>query len=168
MTPPFLVALAEWLANTPLSLQIQTVSWVVPLVQTVHILAIAVVLSSVGMITLRILGLAGRRTTIVDTARRYVPWIWGALVVLLMTGALLVIGEPGRSLTNITFQWKMGLLVLGILIVAAFRTTVVRSAPFWELGPAHRPAARILAVSVVALFMAIAVLGRWIAYATTE
>jgi hypothetical protein len=167
MTPltSSLAAFADWLSGTPLSVAIQSVSWVVPLVQTIHILALAVVLSSVGMIGLRILGLAGGRTTVANTARRYVPWIWGALVIMLLTGVTLVIGEPGRSLTNAYFQWKMGLLVLGILLVVGFRTTAARNAPFWDVDHGHRPLARALAVSAFALFVTIAVLGRWIAYA---
>lgn len=165
MINSFLATFSEWLSSTPLSLGIQTVRWFVPFVQTIHILAIAAALSSVGMITLRIAGLAGRRTSMVDTARRYVPWIWGAIVVLLVTGTILVIGEPARSLTNIAFQMKMALLVVSIALVAVFRSTVVRNAPFWDLGPGHHTLAKILAVGVFIIFCAIAVLGRWIAYA---
>ncbi len=166
MTPStsFLASFADWLSTTPLSLVISSVSWVVPLVQTIHILALAVVLSSVGMIGLRMLGQAGR-TTVANTARHFVPWIWGALVVMLVTGVTLVIGEPGRSLTNAYFQWKMGLLVLGTLLVVGFQTTVARNAPFWDVDHRHRPLAGVLAVSAFALFVTIAVLGRWIAYA---
>lgn len=164
MINAFLESFSEWLSSTPLSLQIQTISWLVPFVQTIHILAIAAVLSSVGMVTLRIVGLAGGRTTMVDTARRYVPWMWGAIAVLLVTGTILVIGEPGRSLSNVAFQIKMGLLLTGVAAIAVFRTTVVRNAPFWDLGPGSHTLAKVLAVSAFVLFCAIAVFGRWIAY----
>jgi hypothetical protein len=65
---------ASWLSQTPASQIIQNVLWIIPLVQTLHILAIAVVLSSVAVIDLRIFGLAGRRATMTQTADRYLPW----------------------------------------------------------------------------------------------
>ena len=40
----------DWLSNTSLSLTIQTVMWIIPVVQTVHILCVAVVMSSMAML----------------------------------------------------------------------------------------------------------------------
>jgi len=65
---------ASWLLQTPASQIIQNVFWIIPLVHTLHILAIAVILSSVAMIDLRIFGLAGRCATMMQTADRYLPW----------------------------------------------------------------------------------------------
>jgi hypothetical protein len=159
-----LMHFSKWLAGTPVSDLIQNVLWIIPLVQTIHILAIAVVLSSVGMVVLRILGLAGLRSTFSETAERYIPWIWGALVVLLCSGAILVTGEPVRSLTNPTFQLKMALLLAAVLITVAFQITVHRNARFWDFAPTRFGAAKIFAVCAFMLWLAIAVAGRWIAY----
>src|SRR3569833_1633610 len=95
-----------WLAATPASDVIQNVLWVIPAVQVVHILCVCLVLSSVGMIALRLMGLAGMRTSVADTAKRYVPWIWGSIVILAITGATLITGEPRRELSNPAFQLK--------------------------------------------------------------
>jgi hypothetical protein len=159
-----LMLFSKWLSHTPISDFIQNVLWIIPLVQTIHILAIAIVMSSVGMIVLRILGLAGLRHTFSEIALRYVPWIWGALVVLLCSGAILVTGEPVRSLTNPTFQLKMILLFIAVCITAAFQITVHRDHRFWDLAPRHATAAKTFAVLTFGLWVAIAVAGRWIAY----
>lgn len=155
---------ASWLSKTPVSQFIQNVLWIIPAVQTVHILAIAVVLSSVGMVDLRILGFAGRDLTVSETADRYVPWIWGALAVLATTGLLLITGEPVRSLTNPAFQVKMALLVLAIAITAAFQVTVRHRAPVWDLQPGGAMPAKLMALLAFGVWIAIAVAGRWIAY----
>ena len=160
-----LKAFAAWLAKTHASAVIQDVSWIVPTVQTVHILAIAMIMSSVAMIDLRIFGMAGARTTILDTARRYVPWVWGSLAVLTATGTILVIGEPDRSITNAVFQLKMLMLIAAVLVTAIFQVTVRRNARFWDLEPAHGRVAKVFALATFALWLAIAVAGRWIAYA---
>jgi hypothetical protein len=68
-----LQSFASWLSQTPASQIIQNVLWIISLIQTLHILAIAVVLSSVAMIDLRIFGLAGRRAAMMQTADRYLP-----------------------------------------------------------------------------------------------
>ena len=49
-------AICVWIDQTPLSQAIQVTNWVVPTVQTVHILAIAVVASSALMVDLRLIG----------------------------------------------------------------------------------------------------------------
>jgi len=112
-------AFCNWLSNTWLSLRIQDVFWVIPTVQTVHILAIAVVMSSVTMVDLRLLGVAGRSQSLPDVAHRFLPWVWTAIVVLLCTGIILIIGEPGRELLSPVFWLKMSLLACVLLVTAA-------------------------------------------------
>lgn len=159
-----LAGLAEWLAQTPASLFIQSVTWLVPLVQTVHILAIAVVLSSVGMIVLSVLGLAGAGPPRDNTPVRYLSWIWGGLVVLLTSGAILIVGEPDRTLGNPVFHWKMVLVLMMASATAVFHARVARQAPVWDPAPRPSTAARLVALLAFAVWLTIAVLGRWIAY----
>jgi hypothetical protein len=155
---------SKWLGATAASAVIQNVSWIIPLVQTIHILAIAIILSSVGMLDLRLLGLAGKRVTISGMAERFLPWIWGALVVLALTGAILITGEPDRSLLNPAFQIKMALVVSAIVVTLIFQRTVRRNAAFWDLSPARRRSARLTALISLAIWLAIAICGRLIAY----
>ena len=159
---------ARWLADTPPSQFIQNVLWVIPAVQTVHILAIAVVMSSVAMVDLRIFRLAGCEASMQETADRYLPWIWGALCVLAATGLVLITGEPIRSLTNPAFQLKMAMLALAVTITVAFQLTVRRHVGFWDLAPRSAPAARVMALLTLLLWFAIAVAGRWIAYVVLD
>src|SRR6266850_4394265 len=92
---------AEWLSQTSLSILIQTHNeWVIPTIQSIHIVAISVVLASVLMIDLRILGFAGHDQTLRETTNRFGPWLSSALLVLLVTGALMVVGEPRRELLS--------------------------------------------------------------------
>lgn len=155
---------AVWLAATPISMVIQNVLWIIPAVQTVHILAIAVVMSSVAMITLRIFGLAGRGSTMAETADRYVPWIWTALAILALTGLTLITGEPVRSLTNPAFQLKMAMLAVAIVVTTLFQVTVLRGSVVWTASPRPAPPVRAMALATMILWCAIAVAGRWIAY----
>ena len=87
---------AEWLSRTSLSILIQTHNaWIIPTIQSLHIIAIGVVLTSVLMIDLRILGWAGHDQTLRETTDRFGPWLSWALLVLLVTGISMV--EIGRA-----------------------------------------------------------------------
>ena len=63
---------AQWLAETSASAVVQKTLWLIPLMQTIHIICVALVFSSVVMIEFRILGYT-RSQTIAETAHRYVP-----------------------------------------------------------------------------------------------
>ena len=97
----------NWLANTSFSALIQNTEWIIPAVQTVHILAISVVMTSIVMLDLRLLGVFARTQTIDDMSERFLPWIWVAVVVLACSGALLITGEPARELQSDMFWIKM-------------------------------------------------------------
>src|ERR1700757_4973443 len=110
--------LVQWLNALPLSSAIRKISWVIPLTQTIHILATGMMLSSIIMVDLRIWGRA-RSQTFGQTARRFVPWIWSAMVLLTVTGVLLMMGAPRRTLLDPTFTAKLQLMT------AALAATVV-------------------------------------------
>lgn len=157
---------AQWLSDTPLSQTIQDVSWIIPTVQSIHILSIAVVISSVFMVDLRLLNVLGRGQPTAAYTSRFLSWVWPTLVVLLLSGSILIIGEPSRSLENRTFQIKMALLILAMITTAALQRPTGKDPAYWELG-GHKTMAKVLAVISICLWVLIVFAGRWIAYGNT-
>ena len=155
---------AQWLAGTQLSLAIQVHLWVIPTIQSIHIVGIGVVLASVFMIDLRIFGWAGRDQTLVQTTRRFGPWLWAALVVLLITGVLMVIGEPVRELMSLSFWLKMSLLLIGIVVATLFQIVLRSNDRNWEEEFIRRWTTKSLAILTFLVWCSIIVLGRLIAY----
>jgi uncharacterized membrane protein len=165
--PPMLDDFIHWLGATPLSLVIQKVFWIIPTVQTLHILAISVVLTSMAMFDLRLLGLAGTRSSIASLSRRFMPWLWGALIVLAASGCILIVGEPKRALGNVAFTLKMSMLATAIIVTLGFLAFLKRdlAGGNMDLAPAHATVAKITGLLSLALWVGIAVAGRLIAYA---
>jgi hypothetical protein len=161
---PTLNEICVWIDQTALSHAIQVTNWVVPAVQTVHILAIAVVASSVLMIDLRLVGLFWADRPINDVSSRFLPLVWWSLPVLLATGAIMIIGEPARSLKNPAFQLKMSLLVAALIVTGLFQFLQRRNATFGDLRSGPRAAAATVAIVSMLLWSAIIFAGRWIAY----
>ena len=137
-----------WLAQTSLSLAIQTHEWVIPTIQSIHIVAISIALVSVFMIGFRVLGWTGSDQTLAETTARFWPWLAGSLAVLLVTGALMVVGEPARELLAFSFWLKMSLVVVGTALT-------------WRMG---RSSIKPLTVVTLLIWISIIFLGRLIAY----
>ena len=151
----------DWLSNTSLSLTIQTVMWIIPAVQTVHILCVAVVMSSMAMLDLRLVGMAGKRQSVSQMVSRLVPWVWGAFPVLLTTGVILIVGEPSRELLNPYFRAKMAMLATVIVITFIVERKNAKDPDYWESRGA---AAALTGLASLLLWVGIITAGRWIAY----
>lgn len=157
---PVLQHFCDWLSNTPLSVKIQTVLWIIPAVQTVHILCVAIVMSTMAMLDFRLIGLAGTRQPVSGAVRRWVPWVWGTLPVMLLTGCILIIGEPTRELMNPYFRTKMAMLAI-VVVITAFVQLRNRREAYWE---SRALAAKFAGAFSLLLWVSILTAGRWIAY----
>jgi uncharacterized membrane protein len=157
-------AFGDWLANTELSSIIQNVSWIIPAVQTVHIICVAIVISSVFLVDMRILGIFARSQPLAALARRFLTWIWYAIVVLFVTGSLLIIGEPSRSLLNPAFGLKMLMLIIVATLTLLIQRPLASDAGYWEASGGRRVTVRAIAITSLALWSGIVFAGRWIAY----
>src|SRR6266436_7038579 len=155
---------SKWLAATSLSHTIQTVGWIIPTLQTIHILSVAVVFSSAVLVDFRILRLFERDVPLPQVTRRFLPTIWPVLLILLLTGSLLIIGEPRRSLLNATFYLKMALLVVAILLTAVLQGSIASSPNFWDRDRTRRIAGQFAATVSILVWCGILFAGRWIAY----
>jgi hypothetical protein len=155
---------SRWLAATSLSHTIQTTGWVIPALQTVHILSVAVIFSSAILVDLRLWGLLNRDVPLSEIAQRFLPAIWPVLLILLITGSLLIVGEPRRSLLNSTFYLKMALLAVAILLTAWLQWTLSSSSDFWDKDRGRRMVGRFVASVSVLVWCGILFAGRWIAY----
>jgi hypothetical protein len=161
--------LTDWISQTYLSSVFSdtthVATWlIIPLSQSVHILAVAIVMISVGILNLRLLRIAATNRSFAGLAARLMPWIWGALLVLFITGAVQTIAEPGRELLNTTFRIKMVMLVIVVAISAAYQITVRKDPRYWELSPDRQRVGNVLATASLVLWVGILAAGRLIAY----
>lgn len=150
----------SWLEQTPLAQALQSTEWAIPTVQTVHILAIGLLMSAMLMFNLRLLGVAFTEQTLPRVAARFVPVIWWMLPVLLLSGALMITAEPARSLENTAFQIKMLLLLMAVSLTLIAQSRVDTNS--WGDTAKRRRSA--VALASLALWVCIVFAGRWIAY----
>ena len=157
-------AVSEWLSQTSLSSAIADRFWAVPTLQSIHILSIGIVMSSIAMLDLRLAGFLGREHSVRSMTLRFYPWVWGALGVLLATGLLQIMAEPGRELLNWIFWTKMGLILGAVAFTLPVRR-LLQDCPFRDLPAGTRTIVRVCAMLSLLLWVLVVVCGRWIAYA---
>lgn len=153
---------AAWLSGTSASLSIKSVSWVIPLVQSIHIVMIGVVFVSCLMIALRVLGVMRTDEPVELVWRRFAPWMWSALLVMAATGFTLVVGEPEREFDAVSFWVKMLLVAVGAGGTALYGRSL-------RIAAAGSPAetavsSKAASILVVIVWLAVIFLGRAIAY----
>jgi len=153
-------AFSIWLGHTSASGLIRDTTWIIPGVQTVHILCVALVISAALLLNLRAAGVLATQVPLSSFAVRYAPAFWIALPILLLSGLILIVGEPERDLGTVVFWLKMGLVVAAILVTLAILAPLRRDPGFWDT----RGGRRWLAWCGLALWAAIVFCGRWIAY----
>ena len=154
---------SDWLYATPVATAIRDTTWVIPTVQSVHILAIGVIIGSAIVSDLRLAGVIATDESPGNVVRRYLPWMWWALVVLLSTGTVLVVAEPGRTLHNTVFWLKMALVLFAFVLTLAFRKPLLN--PAFEHDHASWAAiAKPAAWVSLLVWVAVIFCGRWIAY----
>jgi len=151
--------LSQWVGSLPVSLAMRRITWLIPMLQTLHILSIGIVLSAVVMIDLRIWG-ASRSGTAIARSERFMPWMWTALAVATLTGIALMFGAP-RS-------WRDGAFVAKLYMMAA-AAMATAALPFllrWQGdGKDGGGIARLVGVAALVLWLGatLAGRGRWIA-----
>jgi cytochrome bd-type quinol oxidase subunit 2 len=146
------------LSSTPFSVAIQGRSWAIPTIQTVHILGLALVLTAALILALRFVGVGLTSEPLAQLARRYTRLIWILLLVLLASGVLLIVAEPGRTITNPVFYLKMCLLATVILVTLWLASAARR------YGDSPPGLHKLLAGITLVLWIGIIFCGRFIAY----
>lgn len=136
---------------------LRTVPGLPPIVQTLHLLSVAIVLGSIVVLSLRVLGWAAPSQAPEEMSRRLAPWTWTALPVLVASGFVFVVARPQRYFSNPMFGLKVALLVPALALTALLYGLVRRPA-------ANRTVTRVVALASLAAWVCIILAGRWIAY----
>jgi hypothetical protein len=105
----------DWCGRTWLGTAVRDTVWAFPVIETFHLLALAVLLGTVLIINLRVFGLGVRRSSGPQMARELEPWMLVSLAVLILSGIPMFLSEPMKCYESYSFPIKMILLVLAIV-----------------------------------------------------
>lgn len=154
----------RWLESTSGSIALHESIWVYPIVESVHVLTLCLFLGMTVMIDLRLLGTSLTATPVSQVYRSLAPWMFAGFAVMVMSGTLLFYAVPVKTYLNIFFRLKMTFLLIAGLNVVVFHFITSRSMPHWDLDVRPPLRARLAGGLSLALWAAVAVCGRMIAY----
>ena len=163
-------ALANWLGSTGMNNFVAAHDWVWPLCETLHFVGMAVLIGTIGIIDIRILGVA--KGLSIHELEKLVPIGVAAFLVNAITGFVFIsgnpVGGPEEYLANLSFQLKMSaVLIAGINLLVFYAFGIERAlATVAPDGDAPAAAKTVAAVSLFAWFSVI-LFGRLLMYNDT-
>lgn len=139
---------------------IKNSAWAFAVIESVHLLALAVIGGAILVVDLRLLGFGLKRQTVAEVARDAQPVLVWSLAVMLATGLALFVSEAVKCYYSTPFWVKMTSLALAIL----FTFTIKRKVTLTE-NAAIRPALlKVIALVSLALWFGVGAGGRWIGF----
>jgi hypothetical protein len=150
----------QWCESSALGEAIRTSTWAFAVIESFHLLALAVIGGAVLIVDLRLLGLGLKDQRVSDIARNAFPWMVGSLLVLLVTGVGLFLSEATKCYYSTPFWVKMTSLLLAVTFAFTVRRRITlagdgRVAPIWN---------KLVAVVSLLLWFGVGAGGRWIGF----
>jgi hypothetical protein len=105
----------NWADSTAVCNYIKGTTWIFPLVETIHILALVVLLGTMLMINFRLLGISAKGWTPYQLFAQLKPYMTVGLITILTTGLILFWAEPRKSFENAAFFPKMAMLLASVI-----------------------------------------------------
>ncbi len=149
----------EWCENSAVGGAIRGSLWLFPVIESFHLLALALIGGAILVVDLRLLGLGLRRQPVRLLAREAQPWLVGGLVVMVVSGILLFASEAIKCYYSPAFWSKMTFLFPAMV----FTFTVRRRVAAAEAGLRPWRGKLVAAVSLI-LWSGVGASGRWIGF----
>jgi hypothetical protein len=156
-------SLALWLESTAVSKAVTHYSWIWPACETLHFVGLALLIGNVGLLDLRMLGVAKRLP--VAPLARLVRWGVLGFVINLLTGIVFFVGAPSQYVNNIAFQYKLLFIALGGANLVVFNVSgVARRVGVLGPGDDAPAAAKIMAAASLFLWVGVMFWGRMLPF----
>jgi hypothetical protein len=152
--------LFQWFEATTIGTVVRESLWMFPVIECVHLLALALLGGAVLILDLRLLGLGLRSQPIAQLARQAEPWLIGALAAMVATGIPMFLSEAIKCYFSPPFFYKMTVLLIAIVYTFTVRRRVSRA----ESGRFATGWLRLTAFVSLGLWFGVGFSGRWIAF----
>lgn len=152
------------LQNSALGEMVRNVQYLYPVLESIHILGIAILVGPAFTFDLRLFG-AGHRIVPVTTAARYLlPISHIGLAIVATTGIALLSAQAAVVAAAWAAPWKLGLIVVAGINVLVFHKGIYRTVADWDLHVLPPLSAKVSAMVSAFVWMGVIFAGRFLAY----
>lgn len=148
----------EWMQGLALSAFFLESVWPTPIVQCIHLLAVAVFAGAVLLVDLRLLGTGLTMASIPQVARAAQPWLVGSFGVLVLTGIPQMTSTAMKQYYSPFFWWKMQAVFVGLVVTFLIRRHIA-SKEEGHYGPVWP---KVVGVTSIALWTSVTIGARLI------
>lgn len=140
--------------------------WLFPIIETLHVISLAMVFGSIVMVDLRLVGATSRDIAVSRLSGEVLPYTWGAFICAAITGSLMFISKVHVYFFNLQFQLKFLFMFLAGVNMAVFHFGAYRRVLIWDERQPPPRAARLAGALSIALWIGVIFFGRWIGFTT--
>jgi hypothetical protein len=160
-----LLSVCEWLQNLPWASGVKHSAWQFPVIESIHSLALSVMLWPAAILDLRLLGLVMRRRPVSQVAAQFLPWVWTGFLVMILSGAVLFASEAVKCYNSPFFRTKLVLIAVAGLNALVFHKTVFRGVDLWDKDAPTPLRAKLAGACSLLVWVGVVAMGRALAYA---
>jgi hypothetical protein len=161
--PPF-QAFFELLYDLPLSQSLRESLYLFPALDVLHVLSLLLMVGSVAVVDLRLLGVVLREVPLSRLSAQVLPVTWIGALLTFASGVLLFLPQASKIYTNPALLAKLVLLLLAGVNIVAWHRLQARHRQAWDARVSPPWQARLAGASSLALWLAVIVSGRLIAF----
>jgi len=154
----------QWLQATSIATAIRENEILFPWIESLHVLAIVLVVGTISIVDLRLIGVASLDRPVNRLMGDVLPYTWGAFVVAATTGSLLFSSDAMTYAHNSYFLAKMVLLGLAGINMTAFHLFIGRDIERWNAQTQPPLAAKAAGAVSLGLWISVVACGRWIGF----
>lgn len=121
------------------------------LVELAHYFGFFLAVGAIVMVSLRVLGIAGKRQSVTELAEQLFPLMWTGLGLSVLSGFILFSGDATMFFPNPVFHVKLIVLMLAI----TFGVIVQRGVRKWDQSPVISMGPKVVALVTVVLWIGV-------------
>lgn len=156
-----ILSLFQWIERSKLGTSVNESLYAFALIESAHLLALAMIGGAVLIVDMRMLGFGLKRLPIAQVARTAQPWLIIGLIAIIATGFPLFASlAAGKYYVNGAFWWKMYFLGAAMLYTFTVRQRIAMG----DEGRASSGLGKVVALVSLFLWSGVGVMGRAIGF----
>ena len=158
----------EWLQRTAVAVSIRDSLYTFPVLESIHVVGLALVFGTIAILDLRLLGVASTDRPVSRLMADLLKWTWAAFALTALTGGLMFSTNALVYFHNTFFRAKMILLVLAGLNMLVFELTARKTIDRWDRASTTPSSAKVVATISLVIWIGVIVAGRVIGFTATR
>jgi hypothetical protein len=159
-----LTELVAKIGESPIGTAVAESTFLFPVIECVHVVAITFVAGTIAMVDLRLIGVSARNHAVTKLTNEILPWTWSAFVLAVISGGALFSSNADKYFVNGPFRFKMLCMALAAVNMVIFHFVTEKSVKQWDEGVPTPMAAKVAGVLSLFFWALVIAFGRWIGF----